>query len=74
MCKPVKWPPAAGWKAPLFPGSHLSSRFSLLNHQDLFKYGDSSVVFGLSDEVLVNVLCVFSGYSCVRAAGCFGPL
>lgn len=40
----------------------------------VFKYGGLSVVFGLSDEVLVDFLCVFSGYSCVRAAGCFGPL
>lgn len=33
------WLPEAGWKALVFPGSHFSSRSSLLNHQDLFNLG-----------------------------------
>lgn len=58
-----------------FPGSHFSSR-SFFNPQDLPKHVDSCVDFWLSDEVLMNTLflSVLSGYSCVRVAGCFGPL
>lgn len=73
----VKWPPAVEWKGQvLSPGNPFISRSLLFNPQHLSKYLDSCVDFCISDAFLINFISIslLSGYSCVRAAGCFGPL
>lgn len=54
--------------------SHFSSGSSFFNPWELSKHVDSYVDFYLAGEVLISFLSVLPGYSCVRVAGCFGPL